>query len=219
MMKYTAVIFDRDGVLTDFDLQGAAAYFESLLPLSVPELAGRWQQWGATVGFPGNKAEEAAFWQGFWQGLAEELKLPPPVLTQLQQVEYTRFMRPFPDARGALLAVRQLGLQTGVLSIFTLASLADSLTAVGLADLIDEACAATVIGVAKPHSEAYLTICRALGVSPAHCLFFDDEALCVQGARAVGMQAYLVDRQRHDHDLDAGIVCDLTAVPLLLSSI
>lgn len=217
MMKFTAVIFDRDGVLTDFDLGGAAAYFESLLPLSVPELAERWQQWGVQVGFPRSTAEEAAFWQGFWRGLAEELALPPAVQMQLQQVEYTRFMRPFPDARAALLTARRHGLQTGVLSNFTLASLVDSLTAVGLADLIDEACAATVIGVSKPHPEAYLTICRTLGVSPAHCLFFDDEPVCVQGARQVGMAAYLVDRQRPDHDLAAGIVRDLTAVPLLLA--
>lgn len=217
MMKYTAVIFDRDGVLTDFDLGGAAAYFESLLPLSVPDLITRWQQWGEQVGFPDSTAAEAVFWQGFWQGLADEINLPPEVQTQLQQVAYTRFMRSFPEARAALLAVRQQGLQTGVLSNFALATLADSLTAVGLADLIDAARAAPVIGVAKPDPAAYLAICDALNVRPEQCLFFDDEPLCVDGARQVGMAAYLVDRQRTEHDLAAGIVCDLTAVPLLLT--
>ncbi len=217
MMKYTAVIFDRDGVLTDFDFEQASAYFETILPLSMPELSLRWQQWGNQVGFPDSLAAEAIFWQGFWHGLAEEFQLPTAVQEQLHQVAYTRFMHPFPEARAALLAARQHGLPTGVLSNFTLASLADSLTAVGLADLIDEACAATVIGVAKPDPAAYLTICHALNVQPEQCLFFDDEPLCVDGARQVGMAAYLVDRQRTEHDLAAGIVCDLTAVPLLLT--
>lgn len=217
-MKYTAVIFDRDGVLTDFDLRAASAYFESLLPLSVPELFGRWQQWGAQMGFPGSPAEETLFWQGFWQQVAAELTLSPAILAELQQVDYTRFVRAFPDARVALLAVRQQGLKTGVLSNFSLASLAESLTAVGLADLVDEACAATVIGSAKPAAAAYLAICQALHVQPHECLFFDDEEPCVLGARQVGMTAYLVDRRRPTHDLAAGVVCDLMAVPHLLSS-
>lgn len=216
-MKYTAVIFDRDGVLTDFDLAAATAYFGKLLPLSIQDLAARWVQWGSKNGFPGNLAEEAAFWQGFWQELADDLNLPPTVYEQLQKLEYTHFMHPYPDARPALQMVREQGLQTGVLSNFTLASLPDSLTAVGLADLIDTACAATVIGAAKPQAEAYLTVTRALGVQPTQCLFFDDELPCVQGAREIGMQAYLVDRQRSSHDLAAGVVCDLTAVSLLLT--
>jgi putative hydrolase of the HAD superfamily len=217
MMNYTAVIFDRDGVLTDFDLASAAAYFETLLPLSVDELAIRWQQWGEKAGFPTNLVEEKAFWQSFWQELASDLGLPAAAQHQLQQVEYTRFLRPFPEAYQSLLAVRHSGRKTGVLSNFTLASLPDSLAAVGLADLIDKAYAAPVIGVAKPDLKAYLTMARALGVNPAQCLFFDDEEPCVQGAREVGMTAYLVDRQRLTHDLSAGIVCDLTAVPLLLT--
>jgi len=216
-MKYTAVIFDRDGVLTHIDFAAATAYFAELLPLSLQEITWRWEQWGAKVGFPASLEEEVIFMREFWQNLADELNLPPAVHDELRQVQYTQFMRPFPDARPALQLARDQGLRTGVLSNFALASLAESLTAVGLADLVDEACAATVIGASKPHPEAYLTATRALGVTPAQCLFFDDEPPCVQGAREIGMAAYLVDRQRSSHDLAAGVVCDLTAVPLLLS--
>jgi putative hydrolase of the HAD superfamily len=219
MMKYKAVVFDRDGVLATVDFAAAATYFAARLPFSLPELAERWEQWGAKVGFPTSTEEEVIFMQEFWQKLAEDLNLSPTVHDELQQVQYTRFMRPYPDARPALQMVREQGLQTGVLSNFTLASLPASLTAVGLADLIDAACAATVIGAAKPQAEAYLTVTHALGVQPAQCLFFDDELPCVQGARQVGMQAYLVDRQRSSHDLAAGVVCDLTAVSLLLTEV
>ncbi len=44
-------------------------------------------------------------------------------------------------------------------------------------------------GVRKPDAEAYLGAARALGVSPAECLFIDDQDAMVAGARAVGMPA------------------------------
>lgn len=212
----TAVIFDRDGVLTDFDIPAAALFFQSLVPVPVEELSDLWDEWGQKVGFPCNLDEEIVFWQGFWRHLAETHNLSTAVLDKLQQVDYWDFIRPFPDARAALQNVRQRGLRSGVLSNFSLASLGESLTAVGLADLVDEVCAAPVIGVSKPHPEAYLTICRALGVPPEQCLFFDDEAPCVEGAREVGMVAYLVNRENKGHNFADGVVGDLTAVRTIL---
>ena len=133
-----------------------------------------------------------------------------------ERFEYTSCMLPFLDARPALLEARQRKLGIGVLSNFSLASLDGSLAAVDLAELVDVACAATVIGAAKPDAKAYLTITQLLGVQPEECLFFDDEIACVEGGRAVGMQAYLVDRQSTKHEIAKGIVCDLTAVAQIL---
>jgi FMN phosphatase YigB (HAD superfamily) len=56
-----------------------------------------------------------------------------------------------------------------------------------------------------------------LQVDPGACLFFDDERACVQGASAVGMHAYLVDRGCSDHVLEEYIVTDLSIVELILS--
>lgn len=216
-MKYTAVIFDRDGVLTDFNIPAAVAYFRELIPMPIEELSARWNEWGKVRGFPRSVAEEQTFWQGFWQQIGDDLNLSPAVRRQLHEVDYRRFVQPFPEAQATLRAARQRGLKIGVLSNFLLASLHDSLTAVGLADLVDAACAAPVIGVAKPHAEAYLTVTRILGVEPEHCLFFDDEPDCVAGARRLGMAAFLVDRRQTRHDLAAGVVCDLTALTTILN--
>lgn len=211
----TAIIFDRDGVLTDFDLQKAADYFRALVPIPVEALGLRWNAWGERAGFPRTLAEEKKFWNDFWRHLSRELDLSPAVESQLQQVDYRAFIRPFADARPALQTARRHNLRVGVLSNFSLASLMESLTAVGLAELVDEARAAPTIGIAKPHPEAYLTITRALGVRPESCLFFDDEAPCVDGAEQLGMHAYRVDRQREEHDWQNHVVADLTAVATL----
>jgi HAD superfamily hydrolase (TIGR01509 family) len=214
---YHAAIFDRDGVLTDFDLQSAAIFFRRLLPLSMAELAACWQEWGQATGFPRDIAEERHFWRAFWDYLSDKLALSQEVRAQLQGVDYVDFVKPFPDARLALELVHKQGLKVGVLSNFSLASLEASLQAAGLADLIDVALAAPTMGVAKPEPRSYLAVAEALQVDPGSCLFFDDESVCVQGASAVGMHAYLVDRGRSGYVLAERIVSDLSVVELILA--
>lgn len=213
---YQAVIFDRDGVLADVDYQAAAAFFAPLLPISLDRLAAFWQAFGEANGFPANMEEEAHFWRDFWHHLQDELSLSDEVTAQLRQLDYTRFFRPFPDARPAMLAARQRGLSIGVLSNFSLASLEPSLAAIGVDDLVDVAAAATVIGAAKPAPAAYLSVTEALGVSPEACLFFDDEMQCVHGARALNLEAYHVDRGRAEAELEGGVVVDLSVLTALL---
>ena len=218
-MQIKAVIFDRDGVLAHFAIKEAIAFFQPLLPLTLNEIARKWDEWGAKVSFPRNVAEEKVFFQGLWHALSDEFALSDAARQQLLQVDYITFLRSFPDARPALLAARQHGLAIGVLSNFSLATLDLSLEAIHLADLVDAACAATVIGASKPTLAAYQIASRALGVSPAECLFFDDEPDCVAGGRAAGMHAYWVDRSRPTHLLAENIVCDLSAIPQILADI
>lgn len=47
------------------------------------------------------------------------------------------------------------------------------------------------IGYIKPEAEAYLTAAERLGVAPDECVMVDDRQICVDGAKAVGMQAVL----------------------------
>jgi putative hydrolase of the HAD superfamily len=216
LMPICAIVFDRDGVLTNFDVAAAIAFFAPRLPFSLEELAIKWNQWGRRAGFPRSLAEEKVFFHDFWNAISDEHQLPGKVRAELLQFEYTSCLRAFPDARPMLAEARRLGLRIGVLSNFSLASLDASLAAVNLADLVDVACAATVIGAAKPASEAYLFACQTLQMPPEECLFFDDEIACVEGGRAVGMHAYLVDRQRAEHAIAEGIVRDPTAIPQAL---
>ena len=47
------------------------------------------------------------------------------------------------------------------------------------------------IGFIKPEPEAYTITAEKLGVAPDQCIMVDDRQACVDGARAVGMQAIL----------------------------
>ena len=215
-IRFRAVVFDRDGVLTDFDLAAGAAFFGPRVPLSLWAIFERWERWGATVGFPKSQTEEERFFAAFWDALCDELTLPAATRRDLHAFDYTTCLTVFADAPPALQLARRSGLAVGVLSNFALASLAASLRTTGLAAWVDAACAATVIGAAKPDPAAYRIAAAHLGVAPHECLFFDDEVVCVEGARRAGMTAYRVDRARPDHDLAAGVVADLSALGVLL---
>lgn len=52
---------------------------------------------------------------------------------------------------------------------------------------------ARLFGTAKPDPEPYLRAADALGTDAARVVFLDDAPVCVDGARAVGMTAVLVD--------------------------
>jgi putative hydrolase of the HAD superfamily len=213
------VILDRDGVLTDFDLEAAARFFSPRVPLSVWEIFDRWQAWGEQRGFPRTTVEERSFFVGFWDSLCDELGLSTATRSDLQQFDYTTCLTVYPDVIPALQAAHAANLRIGVLSNFTLATLDESLRTTGLATWVDIACAAMVIGVSKPDPAAYTITAARLGVTTEQCLFFDDEQESVAGALACGMQAYHVDRALPAHDIAAGKVADLSGLVSLLDQI
>jgi putative hydrolase of the HAD superfamily len=221
-MAIRAAIFDRDGVLTTFDVFAATAYFRPFLPISVMELAGRWQLWGNQYGFPRSLAEESTFFTRFWDAVADDLALTPAARAQLHATDYATFVTPFPEVVAALQWLRAQGVRIGVLSNFSLASLDRSLEAAGLAPLIDVAVAATALGTPKPAPAAYTHIVARLGCLPEECLFFDDEPECIAGGEAAGLRSYLVERRRRDAGIgDAAQrrVPDLSTLPAILASV
>lgn len=213
-----AVLFDRDGVLTYFDVPSATAFFQGVVPVSIYEIAGRWQVFGARMGFPSTLAEENQFFSEFWAELSDEFNLTPGQRAALNHLDYTRFIVPFPEVRSVLEHLRALNIRLGVLSNFSLASLGQSLLTAGLANYFDAICAATVIGAAKPSARAFEIALNSMRVESDHCLFFDDEIDCVNGAQMLGIKAYLVDRQAASDDWQRGVVTSLLPVPQLVYS-
>jgi putative hydrolase of the HAD superfamily len=205
-----AAIFDRNQVLIEYDFEYAKNYFKPLLPLSIFELGDRWQTYGETVGFPADDAAEALFWRGFWDQVSEEYNLSPDVQTKLHAFRYVDVLKPFPDARPTLQALRDRGLKIGVLSNFPLATIESSLEAVNLLDLVDVALSSSNIGVAKPDPQAYDHIAKAMDFDYAEALFIDDTLVHIEAARQLGMHAYLLDRQQPVNDLESGVIRDLT---------
>ncbi len=130
----------------------------------------------------------------------------------IEKVHINQFFKPYPEVKPVLAKLVSRGWRIGVLSNFELASIEPSLKAVGLLSYIDVAFSSTLIGARKPEAKAYLSITKALGVEPVDCLYFDDQMTLVEGARKLGMNAYLVDRKSAYHQLNNHTISDLTAV-------
>ena len=111
MTQIQAVIFDRDNVLTYFDMHAAMTYFEPLLPISLEALAQRWWQWRDLAAAPTTLLEEQLLFEGFWNHLGQVLNLSSAQMTQLHQFDYTSVISAFPDALPALQFVKKRALR------------------------------------------------------------------------------------------------------------
>jgi putative hydrolase of the HAD superfamily len=58
-------------------------------------------------------------------------------------------------------------------------------------DLFDAVIISAEVGLRKPEPEIYLFAADRLGVAPSACVFVDDLLANVEGARAVGMEAFV----------------------------
>jgi putative hydrolase of the HAD superfamily len=210
------VVLDRDGVLTTLDRTRLVRDVLSRVPLSEAEITTRWRARLDGRTLRDARDEEAAIAE-FLEGLADELEFGADERRALSRLDYLGCVRGFDDAREALLAARRRGLRVAVLTNNS-AELSPrrQLAAAGMDELIDVALSSQMIGNAKPHPDAYRAAAAALGVASERCVFLDNTPVCVEGARGVGMSAWQVDRSRDDHDMDAHVVRDLSAFPLIL---
>src|SRR5437867_9066643 len=113
--------------------------------------------------------------------------------------------RVFPDVPEALRALRARGLRVGVVSNFD-TRLVGLLGALGLAPLVDRIVHSTPARVAKPRPAIFHLALEALGVPPAEAVHAGNEIVAdVEGARAAGLRAVLVDREGRLAPLPPGV--------------
>jgi putative hydrolase of the HAD superfamily len=147
--------------------------------------------------------------RGFWRELVERvaarLDLPAPSPFLAAEL-FDRFARAdawevFPDAREALVSLRDLGLRLAALSNFDrrLPRLLDDL---GLRDLLDAVVYSEEVGVEKPHPAIFEELLDRLAL-PADAVLHvgDSRRDDVEGARAVGMPALWLTRGSSRGDL------------------
>jgi putative hydrolase of the HAD superfamily len=112
---------------------------------------------------------------------------------------YTHYARPdawrvHADVPDALRALRTRGLRLGVVSNFD-GRLPGLMAGLGLAPLVDAVTHSSLAGAAKPDPAIFHAALTRLGVAPPEALHVgDDPRADVEGARAAGMHALLVDR-------------------------
>jgi len=92
-----------------------------------------------------------------------------------------------PGARDALLLVKASGLKTALASVSK-----NAMTVVerlGIVDLLDDIVDAATITHSKPHPEIFLTAAAHLGLPPVRCLGVEDAIAGVRAIKSAGMVA------------------------------
>jgi putative hydrolase of the HAD superfamily len=126
--------------------------------------------------------------------------------------------RVFPDVRPTLDTLRARGLRLVVVSNFDV-RLAPLLDALGLATAFDHVEPSTAAGAAKPDPRIFHAALASLGVAPGDALHVGDAIVDdVEGARAAGLRAVLLDRDGRRPPCPSGVavVTSLADVPALL---
>ena len=84
----------------------------------------------------------------------------------------------------------------------------------GLDDAFDEVILSFEVGLRKPDPAIYREALRRLGAEPEHAVFVDDQPEYCDGAAAIGIETYLIDRSGDATQEDNGhrVIGDLRAL-------
>jgi putative hydrolase of the HAD superfamily len=125
---------------------------------------------------------------------------------------YRTAWRAFSDSVELVTRVKATGRRVGLLTNGSERQQLDKLRVTGLLEVFDHVCISESIGVQKPDPEAFRLLATGLGVEPEECLFVGDNPLHdIEGARAVGMDALLVDRYgAHREGIEDAVMKQLT---------
>lgn len=152
-----------------------------------------------------------------WSGLADlrlrcagiirgELRIALPVGDVQEAMLAAIRFRPYPEVPGVLRELRRRGEAIVVVSNWDV-SLHEVLARTGLAALVDGAVTSAELGVAKPDPAIFAAaLVLAGGVAPADALHAGDSLDAdVAGARAAGLHAVLVRRERDAAAVDPSV--------------
>ncbi|WP_407570596.1 HAD family hydrolase [Deinococcus altitudinis] len=199
------VLFDRDETIAYTDpavYREAATWAAAHFGLEVKTVGAALQaQWAAQEdparqgGWWGlrTEADEAAYWERYGHELAGRLGVPESEIgVMLTEWPYQSYMKPVAGAREVLSELRVRGVKVGVLSN-TLPSIAATLEALNLADVVDVAIASCTLGIHKPQLGAFVQAAALMELPLGEILFIDDKLENIEAARRTGMQAELID--------------------------
>jgi putative hydrolase of the HAD superfamily len=121
----------------------------------------------------------------------------PTLVAELVDIERTFLVdgvHLYEDSVPVMRALRERGIRVAVVSNCS-HSTRPFVERLGLQDEADAVVLSFEVGVAKPDAGIYLTALERLRVAPDEAVFVDDQAAYCDGATAVGMTSYLIQRE------------------------
>jgi putative hydrolase of the HAD superfamily len=119
------------------------------------------------------------------------------------------YVRAYADALPALEALRRAGYRTGVISNGT-CGVEPCLRLAGVTERVEFVLVSALVGWEKPAPRIFEMGCEAVGLAPGEVVFVGDHYIAdITGARRIGMQAVMIDREGRAKDVDCPVVRSL----------
>lgn len=201
-MRFKACVFDAYGTL--FDVAAAARdYAEALPPGDAlrtvwPALAETWRLkqleycWLRSI-----DGRYRTFWTLTGDALDHALEAHGVDAARHRAglLALYRTLRPYPEVRAALEAIRSHGAPLAILSNGDAEMLSDAVAAAGFSDLFSAVLSVEEVRVFKPHPSVYALAASRFDCAPSEILFFSANGWDVCSAAAYGFTTIWVNRR------------------------
>ncbi len=225
-MPITTCIFDAYGTLFDVAAAARMAAAEpdhAILKNTWPQIAQDWRlkqlqyTWLRAIA-----GQHCDFWQVTQDGLdwaLENAKVSAPETRERLLALYWE-LAAYPEVPEMLAALKQRGLNTGILSNGSPDMLDVAVKSAGLQELLDATLSVESVGVFKPHTSVYHMVGAHFRCAKEEVLFVSSNGWDVAGAAGYGFHTVWVNRAGEPQDrLYAAphhILSDLTGIPDLV---
>ncbi len=185
MAQIKAVIFDWGGVLIDDPGPPMISYITDVLGVQQQQYMEIQRPFVAD--FRTGKITEGVF----WQRLCGALGVAGPREDSLWGTAFEKAYQPKADMVDLARGLRQAGLKIALLSNTELPAV-DFFNRQRY-DFLDVAVFSCLEGVKKPERQIYEATLKKVGCAAGHAVLIDDHESCVEGAKAVGLNAILFE--------------------------
>jgi putative hydrolase of the HAD superfamily len=181
--SFDVILFDLGGVLIKL---GPSPVPTDTLPATSQFVLGDWFNSAAAIAFEKGQVSPAVF----ADSLRQELGIDCDRKRLLEH--FTRWPIGFYDGVRELLQTLRQDYRLAVLSNTNALHWNRFITEFGLAEQVDHIFASHLLAMCKPEPAIFRHVCDTLGCRPEQILFFDDNAVNVEAAGSLGLQAQQV---------------------------
>ncbi|MBA3842995.1 MAG: HAD-IA family hydrolase [Actinobacteria bacterium] len=186
--RHRAVVFDLWETLIDWDPEGAARMVAQVGAVAGDGFVERWNSSTTRYVAPLRMALAEA---GVGEGLMDEI-------CAIRLAYHRKALVPRPGAVDTLRELKRLGFLVGLITVCS-EDIVRLWPESDFAGLFDAEVFSSQVGLSKPDPRIYLHCCELLDVEPHEAVFVGDGANDeLAGARRVGMEAILIEREGED---------------------
>ncbi len=176
------VLFDLDGTLVDSMWMWEEIDIEYLGRFGIPLPAGLQAQIEGM-----SFSETADYFKSHFPAITEDIDEMKQTWNRMAWEKYATKVFLKPGALGFLKYLKEHGIRTGIASSNSAELVRTVLEALNVQEYFDAVHTACEVGVGKPAPDIYLYVAKKLGLSPEHCLVFEDIVKGIESGRAAGM--------------------------------